>query len=153
MYLAADSSRLHPPNRIKVNDIVIVAVKITLLMFPVFALLSGCTVPENSPQPSPTPSLNPGEEARLVVSNVDRLYVANDEDLYDEFRKAIDIKDAYGMLELFQRGKIFEADNDIKVLLLERGTTLWVTTRWKIRVLEGTNLGKAGWVHHSWISR
>ena len=129
------------------------AVRIPPLLFLAFALLNGCAVSENSPRPSPASLLNPGVEARLVIGNIEQLYVAIDEDIYDEFRNVIQIKDGYGMLELFQAGKIFEVDNDIRVLLIERGTTFTVTTSWKVRVLEGSNLGKAGWVHHSWISR
>ena len=127
--------------------------RIQTTLFLVLALLSGCTVSEKTPRPSPTPFLRPGEEVRLYVRDIENLFVAIDENIYKEFRKVIDIKDGYGMLEMFQAGNIFEVDNDIRVLLIERGTTFAVTTRWKVRVLEGPNLGRAGWVHHSWISR
>ena len=80
------------------------------------------------------------------------MLVAIDEDIYKESQSVIDTKDAYGMLEYYQAGKVFVVDNDTRVLLIERGTTFAVTTRWKVRVLEGPNLGRAGWVHHSWVS-
>lgn len=123
---------------------------ILIPMILVSVLLGGCTSLTTTPGTSPTQFLYPGDEARLFVKDIEQLFVAIDEDIYEEFRKVIDIKDAYGMAELFQAGKIFEVNNS-RVLLIERGTTFAVTTRWKVRVLEGPAVGQAGWVHHSWI--
>ena len=123
----------------------------TLLLLAVL-LSNGCTNSVQSPRPSPTSFFNPGGEASLFLRDIEKLFVAIDEDTYSEFRKVIDVKDAYGMAEMFKAGKIFEVKNNTRVLLIERGTTFGVTTRWKARVLEGPAAGQAGWVHHSWIS-
>ena len=121
-------------------------------ILPLIAVLSiACSTSAQSPEPSPTPFLRAGDEARLFFGNTDKLVLTTDKQAFDALWKAREINDTYGMLELINAGKVFEIDNSIKVLLLERGTTFGVTTRWKVRVREGTNTGKAGWAPKSWV--
>lgn len=126
--------------------------KVFTLLLVVSVLLAGCTTSVQSPKPSPTPFLHPGDEARLFIGDVETLLVAIDKDAYDEFREALKVKDNLGVLELVQVDKLLMVDSYTKVLLIERGTTFGTTTSWRVRVLEGSNRGRAGWVHHSWIS-
>ena len=126
--------------------------RIFTLLLLVTVLLTGCTTTVQPPKPSPTPFLRSGDEARLILGDVETFFIAIDKDVYDEFRKAANVKDTLGMLELVQDDKLFMVDSNTKVLLLERGTTFWTTTSWRVRVLEGSSRGRAGWLHKSYIS-
>jgi hypothetical protein len=97
-----------------------------------------------SQRPSSVKSV--GDEGRLYVDNLSTVTVAIDEDAYRELDKVFIAKDQYGYNELQRRGKIFSVENNTKVLILENNFA-----KVKVRFLEGTRRGLAGWIPREWL--
>jgi hypothetical protein len=87
-----------------------------------------------------------GLEARLYVEGAQSVYIAIDEKAFDEFTDAGIAKDKIGIANLIMTGRIFSVDNNTKALVIDK-----TFTKTKVRVLEGKNIGMAGWVAHKFV--
>lgn len=114
------------------------------------------TTPSNSTTPvnqkSDTVSLQVGEEGILKPSDLNSVYLAVDEQAYDELSKALLATDTQGVADLLIKGKIFEASGGSKVLVIDSKTF----SR-KVRILEEVSnsntkaVGEAGWIPYEWV--
>lgn len=72
----------------------------------------------------------------------DDVWVSEDEQTYKELIDAVMAQDNIGIKKLvLYSGRVFTVDSGTKVLVLESGLE-----RAKVRILEGDNYGKSGWV-------
>jgi hypothetical protein len=72
--------------------------------------------------------------------------VAVDETSFDALVKSSVKGDSYGVAELVAAGKVFGVDGPVRVLLLDS-----TFTKCKVRILEGPQTGRAGWVPTEWV--
>lgn len=113
--------------------------------------------PTTTRTPAPTiwePEI--GEEARLHVDGgADQLIgLAISEAAYEQFQKALAAKDDIGVRELIILGLVFAVDNDTRVLAIEyNGGFFTPRERYRVRVLEGKQRTRAGWVHSALLVR
>jgi len=94
----------------------------------------------------PTQNSSVGKESNLFIENNNFIYVCIDKSSYDDFVNASLSKDTYGITNLIAAGKIFSVPNNTRVLIIDRS----VGAR-EIRILEGKNTGKSGWVPMEWV--
>jgi hypothetical protein len=109
------------------------------------ALLAGCEV-ESKSQPS-QPSIALGSEKTLSLDGA-AVFLTVDENTYDEFYKAMGINDDEGAKLLILSGKAFSVEAGTRVRVIDSGFSKYTTghDRYKVRVLQGKDVGKAGWV-------
>jgi RNA polymerase subunit RPABC4/transcription elongation factor Spt4 len=65
----------------------------------------------------------------------------------DDFTKAAVNKDTYGMAELVENGEGFFVPQGTKILVIDGSFTAS-----QVRILEGTQIGKSGWVPFEFVS-
>jgi hypothetical protein len=82
-----------------------------------------------------------GQEIRLSAKEGNEWYLADDAFSQDAYAKALAAKDTIGIQDLIRRERIFPVANGTRLLVLEQG---WTAMR--VRVLEGPQYGKAGWI-------
>lgn len=118
----------------------IILITIVLTMIPVVLCVSsdGKTATESYP--------SVGSEARLYVEGEGPIMVAVDEGAYDELIDVVIAKDNIGLMNLMLAGKVFNVQNNTKVLVIDIGRF-----RTKVRILEGENWGMAGWVPYEFV--
>lgn len=92
-----------------------------------------------------TPSLG---EKGIIKIDAKQWFLAIDENAYKEMEKSIWANDTLGLLDLTAKGKLFYVSNGIKVQVIEIGLE-----RQKVRVLEGEQFGKAGWINYKFITK
>lgn len=98
----------------------------------------GCSSSASAPHSSRPSS---GEEARIFVDGTKEVLIAVDEKSFDEWNAIAAAKDSGGMLKLLGTGRAFLVANKTKVLVLDPDTV-----KTKVRVLEGDQSGKSGWI-------
>lgn len=87
-------------------------------------------------------------ETAYIVTSMNYPHVAVDEAGFDGYMKAIASNDVqYGVTELYQKGKLFQVENNVKVTILDKK----FLGRVKVRILEGKKKGSSGWVAAEWI--
>jgi hypothetical protein len=125
---------------------------VLVLMFAFRGCLSGTSGPppgsetRGEPAGGASSGASVGSEARLHVDGLDTVMVAVDEQAFDEFTKASVAKDNIGIANLVLSGKLVEVPDNTRVLVVDMGLF-----RRKVRVLEGTHVGLAGWVPYEWV--
>ena len=125
-----------------VLPIIVIAMLWNILSKPL--LNSGHTRASVLPTPTVLPTPGIGSKVYLhSAGNSGMFPLAVDEQAYDELSSAMMAKDSYGCQELVNSGKVFLVEEGTEVLIIDR--TLYLV---KVRILEGTNQGKAGWVIH-----
>jgi hypothetical protein len=88
-----------------------------------------------------------GQDAYIVTS-MNYPHVATDEAGFDAYMKVIASNDVqYGVTELYQKGKLFQVENNVKVKILDKK----FLGKAKVRILEGKMKGSIGWVAIEWI--
>lgn len=134
----------------------------TLALIILFMILAAVAVPSDFSTPtnsqqstSPQELRTIGAEGFLRLSNIDDpeqvIFLTPTQELWDEVGKVFLSKDAYGMLELSQKG-VFGISNGTKVLVIDRSFTLT-----KVRILKGVRpidedkIGLAGWTPKEWV--
>lgn len=85
-----------------------------------------------------------GATGRLVSGRGERVVVAVDRDSYDQVTRAAVIGDQEGLLELALRGKVFFVPPNTRVRVIDLGGFLY--SRARVRILEGQQAGRSGWV-------
>lgn len=92
---------------------------------------------------APSSEIRPGigEEGVLRLGISSPVLVAVSKEALDGLSNAVVTKDNYGLQQLLASGQVFSVDAGTKVLVID--ATLMTT---KVRVLEGTYIGDAGWV-------
>lgn len=134
--------RSGPKDPVKIPPGVVVLVAIIgLVLFFVYSMRNISSLPPGTG--ASTSSGIVGTEAHLKLG--DGQYptpVAEDEQTYKEMMEAIRVKDIIGTNKfLLYSDKVFMAPTGTKVWVLESGLE-----RAKVRILEGNNYGKSGWV-------
>lgn len=87
-------------------------------------------------------------ETAYIVTSMNYPHVAVDEAGFDAYMKAIVSNDVqYGITELYQKGKLFQVENNVKVTILDKK----LLGKVKVRILEGKKKGSSGWVAAEWI--
>lgn len=97
------------------------------------------------PEPSPEPS-DVGSEATIQVPNLEVVYLAIDEQAFDEWTKACVAEDYIGMAQLQASGKVFTVPNGTKVLVIDSSFASI-----EVRILEGDAIGRSGWIPYEWV--
>jgi hypothetical protein len=94
-------------------------------------------------EPPPKPVEPPRRETRIgdEVRFVRKALLAVDDPAWDAMREAIGAQDKYGLFELMVDGKVFAVDRGYRAKLLKRSFSAD-----KVRITEGPQIGKAGWV-------
>ncbi len=89
-----------------------------------------------------------GNNARLHVSGgSDQLIpLAISEEAYKQLSKAFAANDQIGLRDLLILGLVFTVDNDTRVLVIDSGGGFFEDSRYRVRVLEGKQQTRAGWV-------
>lgn len=106
---------------------------------------------QSIPEPHTTPAL---PKSSAVISVGDKAHinteiaVAVNDSAWDELNKASRARDTLGMANLVASGRIFIAEPDSKVLIIEGGFTSV-----KVRMMSGDNIGKSGWVISEAVSK
>lgn len=95
----------------------------------------------------PTELVSVGDTAVLSVES-EAVLLAVTEESFDELVEASVAKDYLGMAELMAIGAVFEVPNHTKVLVIDRAFG-----KKKVRILEGDEFGRAGWVPYEFLAR
>lgn len=105
------------------------------------------TVARPTPTPLPTATPTPKRLAtgQQGTAKSDTL-AAVDDPSWDAMWKAITAKDQMGITELMLRGKVFMISQGTKVQAIDSSFTAT-----KVRVLDGSHIGKAGWVPYEMV--
>ena len=74
--------------------------------------------------------------------------VAVDKDAHREFLNSAMASDAYGFVNLQLSGRVFCFDERTRVKVIETGVFIY-----KIRVLEGKHMGRAGWIAYEHVTK
>lgn len=113
------------------------------------------TPPATTRPPTPTqwePQI--GEEARLVLEDRSALIgVAISEQAYKDFHKAIAAKDDIGIREMQVVGLLFGVESGTRVLVIDSDGGFFEDLRYRVRILEGRQITRAGWVAGSLLHR
>lgn len=86
-----------------------------------------------------SPSVKIGEEA-ILDDGGERTLLTISKEADSKFRKAKIANDKYGMGAMLLTGQAYTVKSGVKVLVLDQG--MYIT---QVRVLEGENIGTAGW--------
>lgn len=103
---------------------------------------------ENSPT-RPSSETGLGKVSIGEISYVDKHgCVAVDKDAHREFLNSAMASDAYGFVNLQLSGRVFCFDERTRVQVIETGVFIY-----KIRVLEGKHMGRAGWIAYEHVTK
>lgn len=91
-------------------------------------------------------SVSAGSEVKVYIAGRDFVPVAADERSLSEVLQAVSTRNEGRVSELIQSGKSLRIDNDTKATILEVGTG-----KLKLRIAEGKEIMKEGWVPERWI--
>jgi len=89
-----------------------------------------------------------GSESKLYVEGLESITLAVDKKAYDELTNCYIAKDKIGILNLVIARKSFTVENGTRVLVIAKSFTM---SKVRVRILEGKNMGKAGWVSYEWV--
>lgn len=118
-------------------------------LFTVFALIALLAFCQQMATVPITPDFPDGTEAYLFAPAADKeVAVAIDEAAFDELHAAFRTKDWHGVAELFLSNRAFGAETNSRVLIIDRAFG-----KKKVRVLEGKQTGRAGWVKVEYLKR
>jgi hypothetical protein len=92
--------------------------------------------------------LNTKVGAKVTVYNSagDYAVVAVDEDSFNKLLDSIYANDTTTMKVMLLGGKLFTVDNDTPVLVLDKAVFNHLQSVFKVRVLQGENADKVGWL-------
>ena len=94
------------------------------------------------------PQLNVGSEARISAPGSDKeVLVAIDVKALEELTNSFIAKDWHGVGEVYVSGRAFPVDNLTRVLIIDSGFG-----KRKIRILEGKQNGRAGWLPGEYLA-
>ena len=79
------------------------------------------------------------------------VFISVDEVSMWELIRAAKINDVYGLLDLIRAGKLIEAKNWTKVMILDVITGKY-EGMYRIRCLDGSNAGRAGYIMHEYFT-
>lgn len=96
--------------------------------------------PTSAPSSSSLSSLRVGEEGRLDNGG-NLAFVAVDDAAFDALNKAANAGDQVGIADLITAGRVFTVSQNTRILVIENGIFSV-----KIRVTDGPQQGKSGWV-------
>jgi len=130
-----------------VGKISCAVILIPIILGFVITLARGCSGSDTTTPNNAQPSVGVGQEGFLRTSDVGGdVYVATTESAFDEFVKAAVIKDTIGMAQMVLNGRAFGVPYNTKILVTESAFT-----KKKVRILEGKQLGKIGWVPFEFV--
>lgn len=133
-----EEERNRPADPVKIPPVIVWMVIIGFIVFFVVLVIH----PPRPDPPTPPPPNGTGTEARIQFGDGQYpAWVSEDEQTYKELVAAVTAKDTVGYNKLLYSGKVFEVATGTKVLVLEPGLE-----RSKVRILEGNNSGRSGWV-------
>lgn len=106
-------------------------------------------VPQSPTHNKPTRSI--GSTVKLCINSQcggqnQGIILAVEKDDHDELLKALIAEDWQGVYEFLVSGKGFSVDGGTQALIIDNS---WTVTR--VRILEGDQKGKAGWLATEWV--
>lgn len=105
----------------------------------VIVVISSGDTKSGDQQSTASPAVVPGATVTLV-----KAILAMDEKSYDEMFKSANANDTVGLVQMEAQGKIVEIVDGTKALVLEGGGITQIKV--KVRIIDGLQQGKAGWV-------
>jgi hypothetical protein len=130
------------------NDILLPRSTKFLLCFILLAFL-WCSVSSCDSGKAPNSTKVPiGKEGLLSGTSGTITPVGTSETALQQFLKSHRAKDKHGIVQMMASGSVFMVDNGTKVLVIDYGESLGMR---KIRILEGTREGRAGYVPYEWV--
>lgn len=117
---------------------------IIVIISMVFNMFSGS---KNTSSKSTTELIPTGEQA-IIDSGPGATYIAQTKEGFEQLIKAVNAKDQIGAMELIQVGEVFSVGQYTKVLVIDHGFA-----RTKVRILEGPNVGRSGWLPYEFVKR
>jgi len=82
-----------------------------------------------------------GQEGQLWARGLSRWHLAVDEQAMDEYVSLTNAGDARGLGRMIEQGRAFPVADETRVLVLDQKDLAM-----QVRVLEGPQAGKTGWV-------
>jgi hypothetical protein len=98
----------------------------------------------------PAPDFTIGKKVMLYEEGLKTLLLAIDEKSLDQLIKSSKAKDRYSLSELMAAGKVFTIYNNKEALILDIDYGIDYD-KIKVRILEGSRRGKAGWIIETWV--
>jgi hypothetical protein len=105
-----------------------------------------------SVNPAPTASSPVGSEqplARLAIPGLNDVAVASDDRSLDELITALVRRDESGIESLIASGNAFRVNNNTRIRVLKIGSG----AKTRVRIMEGENAMKEGWVAETWVKQ
>ncbi len=93
-------------------------------------------------------SYSVGDNVRIYESGLTTITVAVDGSAWDDLNEAFAAEDYIGLAALLASGRTFTVQNGTRALVLDKGFT-----KTKVRVLEGANAGRTGYVEREWVEK
>jgi len=127
------------------------------LGFAVLTLVGGSSIDsaaaERSAAPAATSSgyLQPGERGRVRIEGSGGPFIANTPEDYSAFVKAATARDSTGLANLVGQDRIVQIPNGTAVQVIDYDGVL--DMKYRGRVLEGQQAGRAGWIPASLVVR
>lgn len=90
-----------------------------------------------------------GEEAWISVGSKSTP-IATTKDYYDEIQKALLAKDWGVLRQMIIQERAFVVDEGTRVLVIDKS---WDWTMVQVKVLEGSQAGKVGWVANEYVTK
>ncbi|PIR14045.1 hypothetical protein COV49_00195 [Candidatus Falkowbacteria bacterium CG11_big_fil_rev_8_21_14_0_20_39_10] len=121
-------------------------------------ILSGCTtqeIPESSyPNKAESKIIYIGDEA-IITNGTELVLLGRTKDDFAELQKISLAQDTFGLAQMMEVGKIFEVKSGTKVKLLDSETSLfdYNSDKRQVRILEGLQMGKSGWVNYDFVKK
>lgn len=113
------------------------------------AITPPAAAPPAAPAAPAKSFLRPGDQGRAQVDGAAGPFLANTPDDYDAFVKAAAAKDTAGVAQMVGQGRLAQIPNGTLVQVIDFTGVL--DTKYRVRVLEGAQAGRAGWVPTEFI--
>jgi hypothetical protein len=124
---------------------IIVALLLLRVIGSIVNLASGTSSSARSPA-AHSSYVGVGSEGRLFIRGNGALSVGVTEEAFNEMNTAISVSDSVGYRTILLAGRAFIVQEGTRVLVIERGLF-----RAKVRILDGTQKDRAGWVASEWV--
>ncbi|MCK5320257.1 hypothetical protein KAJ61_02610 [Candidatus Parcubacteria bacterium] len=93
-----------------------------------------------------------GDEA-IIKNGAELVLLGRTKDDFSELQKISLAKDTFGLAQMMEAERIFEVKSGTKIKLLDSETSLldYNSDKRQVRILEGPQIGKSGWVNYDFV--